>query len=185
MSSTYQWAALLTPSLGFNLSASVEDICGFAGRVDVFQPASCTGYDLKFCRLEAIPSAGSTTQAPVQQFVDIGCTLNLEGNVSIMKSPVGSKEYCEAEALSRVEKCCIIMGAIAELPDKHAALYLLRYQIGRMDYLIRTTPASMCEAAIVQFDDGIRCSYQAIVARVLTESQWEHAWPPRETAALA
>ena len=67
---------------------------------------------------------------------------------------------------------------------KHAALYLLRYQIGRMDYLIRTTPASMCEAALVQFDAGIRCSYQAIVARVLTESQWEHACLPTRDGGL-
>ena len=76
------------------------------------------------------------------------------------------------------------MGAIAELPDKHAALYLLRYQIGRMDYLIRTTPASMCEAALVRFDADIRCSYQAIVARVLTEVQWEHACLPTRDGGL-
>ena len=103
---------------------------------------------LKFSRLEAIPAAGDRTTAHIQAFTDAGCTVNLEANVSIMKSPVGDVSFCEREVTKRVDKALHILDSIAKLPDQHCAFYLMRSEIGCMDYTIRTTPKGSCTAAL-------------------------------------
>jgi hypothetical protein len=46
---------------------------------------------LKFSKLDVIPSAGHDHQIDVQSFTDAGCSVNVDRNFEVMKSPMGSK----------------------------------------------------------------------------------------------
>ena len=92
-----------------------------------------------------------------------------------MKSPVGTKDFCEQVVMKRVEKAEKIFDELAKLPDRHCALYLLRYQSGRMDYILRTTPSSDCNKALGRFDAALRRAYEAIIGAGLAGHQWQQA----------
>ena len=80
---------------------------------------------LKFSKLEVIPAAGVASTIDVDSFTNIGCTVKRTGNVSIMKSPIGSPEFCDREVRKRVDTSAAILEAVANLPDRHCAMYLL------------------------------------------------------------
>ena len=50
---------------------------------------------LRFSRLEAIPAAGLRSTFDEAAYRHSGCTINKEQCVSIMKSPIGTIEFCE------------------------------------------------------------------------------------------
>ena len=89
-----------------------------------------------------------------------------------MKSLVGDTQFCEQEFGNRVDKALKIIGAIADLPDAHCALYLLRYQVGRMEYTARTTPLESCRDALCRFDRGTRLAYGKIVGKHPSDDAW-------------
>ena len=95
-----------------------------------------------------------------------------------MKSPIGSAAYCESEVSKRVDKAVAIVKAISQLPDQHCALYLLRFQVGRLDYIIRTTPAASCAISLKRFDDCVRSAYENIVGFSVSDPQWDQACLP-------
>ena len=129
---TTQLAPVLDPKPALDMSPGFADDGFFAGpsrdvlaavrHVKTFMPT----LGLSFSRLEVIPAAGSQCHADLSQFRETGCTVNLEGNVSVMKSPIGSVTFCEAEVNKRVSKGTATLDAIARLPDQHVALHLLR-----------------------------------------------------------
>eukprot|EP00973_Karenia_brevis_P025003 3445606-Karenia_brevis.AAC.1 len=94
---------------------------------------------LRFSRLEVIPAAGRGSTVDTAPFAQAGCSVNLNACVSVMKSPIGNDDFCEAEVGKRVDAAVKIVGAISRLPDKRCALHLLRYQAGRMEYTTRAT----------------------------------------------
>ena len=95
-----------------------------------------------------------------------------------MKSPIGDIEYCENEAAKRVDKAVRAVRAIADLPDEHTALYLLRYQIGQLNYFARTTPKALCAGQLGRFDHEIQAAYERIGGRSLCDEQWAQAVLP-------
>eukprot|EP00973_Karenia_brevis_P009287 1258353-Karenia_brevis.AAC.1 len=48
---------------------------------------------LRFSRLEVTPAAGERHMVDLQEFTELGCTVNLTKCVEIMKSPVGLASY--------------------------------------------------------------------------------------------
>eukprot|EP00973_Karenia_brevis_P033694 4645405-Karenia_brevis.AAC.1 len=133
---------------------------------------------LRFSLLEVIPAAGENTSVDTGRFAALGCTVNTSRCVSVMKSPIGTAQYCAQESAKRIAKAEKVIRAIAALPDRHWALYLLRYQTGRMDYLMRTTPPECCKEALLQFDALVKFAYEYIVGETLTQDQWTQACLP-------
>jgi hypothetical protein len=86
--------------------------------------------------------------------------------------------------MKRVTKAAVAIKAIAELPDSHCALHLLRYQAGRMNYLARTTPAVDIESALGFFDSSIREGYETIVGKRTSEMKWSQAALPTRLGGL-
>ena len=139
---------------------------------------------LKFSRLEAIPAAGESTNIDLQAFVDLGCTLNLSQTAVIMKVPIGPKEFCERVVSKRVSESLKAIKAIAELPKKHCALYLLKFQVGRMCYTQRTTPSSSCCEALREFDEGVQRAYEDTLGRDASRNEWDQLSAPMRHAGL-
>ena len=139
---------------------------------------------LSFSRLEVVAAAGSRCTVDLQAFSRMGCTVAAAANISVMKSPIGSTEFCEGEVSKRVDKTVRILEAISGLPDRHIAVYLLRYQVGRMDYTIRTTPADVCGAALGKFDASLRRAFETIVGKSCASMPWEQACLPTRCGGL-
>ena len=95
-----------------------------------------------------------------------------------MKSPIGSPQFCELDVGKRVDTIAATLDTIAKLPDEHCALYLLRYQVGRMDYTMRTTPPDSCVSALRRFDSAVRRAFEIIIGKPTSEEQWVQACLP-------
>ena len=128
---------------------------------------------LRFSRLEAIPAAGSDTLVDVSRFQGLGCSVNLAQTAIVMKSPIGSDAFCNGVVGKRVDESLHILEQIARLRSTHThcALYLLRYQVARMEYTKRTTPLQSCRDALHRFDGGIRHALERIWGRDLSEQE--------------
>ena len=187
---TTQMAPILDPKPTLDMAPGFADDGFFAGSSqDVARSVRHVKsimhrFGVSFSRLEAIPAAGSRSTIDMQQFLDIGCAANMRANVAIMKSPVGSLEFCEEDVESRVGKSIRILEAIAKLPDQHSALYLLRFQLGRMDYLVRTTPSSHCSRALEKFDLAVKQTYESITGLHVTKEQWTEGCLPVKYGGL-
>ena len=121
--------------------------------------------------VEVIRAAVAASTIDVESSTNMGCTVNLTGNVSIMKSPIGSPEFCDREVRKRVDAAAWVLEAIANLPDRHCAMYLLRFQVGRMDYTMRTTPHESCTPALRVFDASVRRAFDTINGKLTTDGQ--------------
>jgi len=119
-----------------------------------------------------IPTAGRQTSVDLQPFVQAGCTIQVQPNVAIMKSPIGSADFCETFVAGRVAKAAVVVRAVGELPDRHCALYLLRYQIAKLDFMARTTPSATCKGALQSFDDEVQAAYDRISGRQSSSDEW-------------
>ena len=187
---TVELAPVLDPKPVLDLAPGFADDGFFAGpsaevqrcvaHVKTFMPS----LGLRFSRLEAIPSAGDRSLVDRTVFTSLGCTFNSSANVSIMKSPVGDTQFCEQEVGNRVDKALKIIRAIADLPDAHCALYLLRYQVGRMEYTARTTPLESCRDALCRFDRGTRLAYGNIVGKHPSDDAWAQVSLPVRQGGL-
>ena len=101
-----------------------------------------------------------------------------------MESPVGDTAFCESEVDLRVTKALRIIDAIAELPDEHCALHLLRYQMRRMEYTARTTPFGCCSNALGRFENGTRVAYGKIVGKFPSDDVWAQVTLPVRSGGL-
>ena len=84
----------------------------------------------------------------------------------------------------RVAESLKAIKAIAELPKKHCALYLLKFQVGRMNYIQRTTPSSSCCGALHDFDEGVQRAYEDIMGQDASQSEWTQLSAPMRHAGL-
>ena len=128
---------------------------------------------LRFSRLEAIPAACLDTLVDVSTFQGLGRSVNLSKTAIVMKSPIGSDTFSSGVVGKRVDESMHILEQIARLPNTHCALYLLRYQVARMEYTKRTTPLWSCRESLQRFDNGIRQALERIWGRDLSEQEWQ------------
>ncbi|CAE8604691.1 unnamed protein product, partial [Polarella glacialis] len=139
---------------------------------------------LRFSRLEAIPAAGASSTLDRDLFLRLGCTINDTQCVSIMKSPVGHQDFCDKTSLKRVSAAVKATNAISQLPDEHCALYLLRFQTARLDYLIRTTPAPLIPSSLEVFDVAVRGAFEQAVGIATSDAEWAQTVLPIRHAGL-
>ena len=59
---------------------------------------------LRFSRLEAIPAAGQRSLVDVSSFQALGCSVNMTQTAVVMKSPIGSNEFCASIVQKRVDQ---------------------------------------------------------------------------------
>ena len=137
---------------------------------------------LSFSKLDVIPAAGDRTHADMQAFRDVGCRLNLSRNVAIMKSPIGDAEFCTKYAAEKVREATEGIRAIADLPDRHCGLHLLRYQIGKLNYLVRTTPAECIQQPLAAFDVQVRLAYERLEGKPVSDEAWRQMSLPTRHA---
>ena len=139
---------------------------------------------LRYSKLDIIPSAGVDSLIDVAAFMAIGCKVRLDKSVSVMKSPMGSDAFCEEHVSKRVREAILAVEAIADLPDKHCALHLLRYQTARLEYLVRTTPRKDCQSGLQVFDEAIRAAHERILGKSTSETDWRQLRLPTRFAGL-
>ncbi len=129
---------------------------------------------LRFSHLQIAAASGEQQQEDVfEEFVREGCTAVLDGNMEVLKSPIGTHEFCRAYCLEAAEKQRDTLNYLAELGDAQVSHYLLKWCVNgsRMNYLVRTTPPSATADAAKQFDTGMVDALAASCGLVLSEAQ--------------
>ena len=139
---------------------------------------------LRFSKLDIIPAAGPRHAIDLQPFEAMGGNIHTTQTVVVMKSPIGSSEFCEEVVGKRVRESSKALAAIAKLPKRHCALYLLKYQAGRMGYIQRTTPAHACIRALTAFDESMQHAFEHITGRDLSVGQGKQILAPMRHAGL-
>ena len=128
---------------------------------------------LRFSMLELTPAAGAAHTVDLQPFVTAGCAINTTGNFEVLKSPVGSAEFCQEYSKNRAAKACAMLKAIAKLNKPQVSYYLMRAvcNVGQVNYLCRTTPKSLCNEALQTFDATMRSAFEECSGLSLSDEQ--------------
>ena len=123
------------------------------------------------------PAAGSDHHVDFEPFVESGCMVEERGNIEVLKSPVGSEEFCQAFSSKIVAKHVRALSKVAELPDAQVSYYLMRWSCNasRVNYLARTTPADHCSKALSDFDAAMRATFIEASGLPLDDHQWQRA----------
>ena len=119
---------------------------------------------LRFSFLQV--AAANTDMQPAERFALFtaeGCTAALDGNIEVLKSPIGEDAWCRAYAMRVVKKQRDVLTFLAELGDSQVSHYLLRWCVNgsRMNYLVRTTPPSVTAEAAAAFDYEVEEAFMA------------------------
>ena len=129
---------------------------------------------LRFSQLQ-IAAASYAPQPPERfsLFVAAGCTPVLDGNLEVLKSPLGTTEFCRTYCQKVADRQRGILTFLSELGDAQVSHYLMRWCVNgsRMNYMVRTTPPTLTCAAAAAFDDSVTGCMGAICGIHLTESQ--------------
>ena len=133
---------------------------------------------LEFSKLDVIPARPHSDTLDGQAFTQLGCTILWDGNAELVKSPVGTADWCNTAVLGRVQKLGNVCKALATLPSEEAALYLLRYQASRMIYTVRTTPSDCCSEAVKLADGVVKTAAEAILGETLLPLQAARVYAP-------
>jgi len=82
---------------------------------------------LKFSSLVVATAAGNSHTVDLASFEREGCTVSPEGNIEILKSPVGTEAFCREFCNKKAKKAAGVAKAIASLGDAQVGYYLLRW----------------------------------------------------------
>ncbi len=129
---------------------------------------------LRFSHLQVAAASSEPQEERVfEEFVREGCAAILDGNMEVLKSPLGTDEFSRAYCLEVAEKQRGILNYLADLGDAQVAHYLLKWCVNgsRMNYLVRTTPPSATHDAAKQFDAAMVDALAASCGLVLSEAQ--------------
>ena len=105
----------------------------------------------------ACPGSHLVTAAAVTA---AGCALDPSGNIEVLRALVGDEGWAQQYTLARVQETLGLFQALAGLRGSHAAFYLARYQLGRLSYMLRTTPRALCAPAMGAADSCLRAPAQ-------------------------
>lgn len=152
-----------------------QDVLASLQRVASFMPR----LGLRFLRLEAIPAAGQASSIVLQPFVDVGCTVNLTANVSVMRSPIGDVDYCEEQVANGWTRR---LASWQPLPNcqiniAHCICYVTKSGAWIISYALHLLAAS-CARSLKRFDACVWGAYEAIVGFSASSAQWEQACLP-------
>ena len=77
--------------------------------------------------LEVFPAAGLNNGVDLELFVEQGCTVNGQSGFEALKSPIGSAEWCNMYAKTRVQKYIDAMTVIGDFKNRHVGFYLMKW----------------------------------------------------------
>lgn len=106
-----------------------------------------------------------------------GIPRNLTANFVCLGSPIGTPDFCNEIAHKTVEETRLILEAISQFDDSHAAFLLLRYCAAypRMVFLMRTVPHALILPALQEFDELVRTHFCRIFNLPLSQAGWQQA----------
>jgi hypothetical protein len=133
---------------------------------------------LQFSKLEVIPAKVNGRAIDRNLFESHGFTVNMSGNFEVMKSPLAGTEFCEELVMKRVRKTAEVYKAFAAIPSRLAAFYLARFQMSRMNYVVRTTPKALCSIALAKCDASAKSLLENLIDKNLSATHWEVASLP-------
>jgi hypothetical protein len=135
---------------------------------------------LRFSMLEVVPAAGPNHGVDLQLFVDQGCTVNGQSGFEALKSPIGSAEWCNTYAKTRVQKYIDAMAVIGDFKDRHIGFYLMKWCCngGEINYLARTTPLEHCQEALKMYDSAARATFSKLTGLPFDDGQWQQVASP-------
>ena len=129
---------------------------------------------LRFSQLQVAAAAyGIQPEEKFATFKAEGCTPVLDGNVEVLKSPIGDAEFSRSFCLKVAAKQREVLTFLAELGDPHVSQYLLKWCVngGRMNYMARTTPCSATHDAALAFDKDVAEAFAASCNLALSDRQ--------------
>ena len=80
---------------------------------------------LQFSSLRIVAAAGEHHGVNFDPFLAAGCDVNGAGDREVLKSPIGSVDFCTSFSQAIADKQLSIVEAVAALPDPHVGFYLL------------------------------------------------------------
>ena len=103
--------------------------------------AAPLGLEINLSKCEIIPTAGREHRCDLSS-IPTGVRVNVSKGFKLLGAPVGSSEFAQTYAQEKVAKVAEALQALAELPDKHVAMTLLRHtcNVSRVMNFMRTTP---------------------------------------------
>jgi hypothetical protein len=139
---------------------------------------------LTFGKLQAVPANPQHNLIDVASFVQAGCTFCHDGNVEVMRVPIGDDTWSLEYSRGRADDTLDVFTELAKLPSSHVGLYLARYQSGRANYILRTTPRRHCSSAITAIDAGTHALLQGWLGREVPDAAWTQATLPQRFGGL-
>jgi ribosomal protein S9 len=135
------------------------------------------GLGLRFSSLVVAAAAGANHQIDMAPFLAEGCVEAENGNLEVLKSPVGEESWCQDFCTKQAAKQAKALQQLGSMDDPQVAYYLLRWSCNasRMTYMARTTPASACSNGLRMFDQETEAAFRNVCGLPLTQQQWVQA----------
>ena len=139
---------------------------------------------LSFGKMQAVP-ASKNNAIDGEAMKAAGCTMCAAEGFEVMRAPIGQEEWAQDYSRHRVEETMEVIEALAKLPSRHTGFYLARYQAGRTNYVMRTTPRGLCHQALKAVDGCTRALVQGWVGgTTLSEEAWTQTCLPQRLGGL-
>ena len=110
------------------------------------------------------------------------------GGTDIMKSPIGTKQYCEAHMQNKVKKWIKTLEVIREglLDHPLMALQMLQYCLGaaKAGYFLSATPIAMIRDAIAHYDNEIHTTIEEVFNVSLSGNERKELALPQSLGGL-
>ena len=92
-------------------------------------------------------------------------------NFVLLGSPIGDGDFCNSFADSAIRGGKKLLRLLEELGDTHTSLHLLSSccSFGKFNHIIRSTPLSLVESPITDFDKSVVQCLSNLVGKRLTE----------------
>jgi hypothetical protein len=133
---------------------------------------------LTFSKLEVSSAVVGGAMLDQAAFEASGISVNSSGNTLVMKSPIGDEDFTQEYARGKAAKLANVYVELAQLPSRHVAFHLGKYQSSRLNYLARTTPKDACGDAFERADSATRAFVEALTGQDVAQSHWETASLP-------
>ena len=124
---------------------------------------------------EAVLAAGGASVVDQSEFSDLD--FNASGNFTILKTPIGTHEFCETYLQKKRMAAKVLLDRLPELDDPQIALILLRHCMSfcKMGYNVRIVPADLQSETLRDFDQDVRIAFASAVGVHPDDEAWRRA----------
>jgi hypothetical protein len=140
---------------------------------------------LHFGKMQLVPAAPDGAGAIVDQVAlqAAGATFVPDGNFEVTRSPIGGDDWCREYTSGSAQTTLDVYAELAHL-DSHVSFYLTKYQLGRANYILRTTPPRHGLEAATTIDHATQALVQGWLGRDTSEQSMRHALLPQRLGGL-